>query len=156
MLLLHALWEMIHWEITQPVIGHKLLRPLEQVLSLNVLTHRRVEFLRYSCPDVSSIVHHLSSCLIWKEHLPDLLMGALQLKLLYILYFAAAEPNVFLLFYDHSLWDKQEHSVVWRGLFLITVSQAKVFTPSQLNWTQKDTLSTCPWTLPFSCDVKEQ
>ncbi len=44
-------------------------------------------------------------------------MGALQLNLLYILYFAAAEPNVFLLFYDHSMQDKQEHAVVWRAYF---------------------------------------
>lgn len=125
---------MIHWEI-QPMIGHKLLMLLEQVLSLNVFTHRTVEFLRYLCPDVRSIVHHLGSCLIWKEHLPDLLMGALQLNLLYILYFAAEEPNVFLLFYDHSLSDKQAYSSRQNSLFLITVSQAKVFTPRQLKRT---------------------
>ena len=62
--------------------------------------HRRVEFLRYLCPDVSSIVHHLGSSLkSEKEHLPDLLMVSPQLELLYILYFAAVEPHVFIFFF---------------------------------------------------------
>ncbi len=53
-------------------------------------------------------------------------MGALQLDLLYILYFAAAEPNAFLLFYDYSLQDKQERSVIWRAFLLIAVLQAGI------------------------------
>lgn len=80
---------MSHWEITWSMIGHKFIMVLEEVLSRNALTHRRVEFLRCSSPDVTSIVHHLGFALIWKEHLPDLLMSALQLNLLYILCFAA-------------------------------------------------------------------
>lgn len=80
---------MSHWEITWSIIGHKFIMVLEEVLSRNALTHRRLEFLRCSSPDVTSIVHHLGFALIWKEHLPDLLMSALQLNLLYILCFTA-------------------------------------------------------------------
>lgn len=80
---------MSHWEITWSMIGHKFIMVLEEVLSRNALTHRRVEFLRCSSPDVTSIVHHLGFALIWKEHFPDLLMSALQLNLLYILCLAA-------------------------------------------------------------------
>lgn len=87
--LLHCIEEMIHWEITQPMIGHKFIMLLEEVSTWNAFTRRRAEFLRYLCPDVTSIVHHLGLGLIWKEHLPDLLMNAPQLNLIHILYFAA-------------------------------------------------------------------
>ena len=147
-----ALWEMIHWEI-EPMIGHKLLMLLEQVLSLNVFAHRRAEFLRYLCPDVSGIVHHRGSCFLWKEHLPDLLMAA-QPAIYFILHRSRAKCFLAVLW----PFSVRQTGLLGRlkSLFWIAVSQAKVFTPSQLSRTQKDTLSTCPWTLPLSCDVKEQ
>lgn len=136
------------------MIGHKLLMLLEQVLSLIAFTHRRVEFLTYLGPDVLSIVHHFGSCFIWKQHLPDLLMGSSQLNLLYISSFAAVEPSGFLFYF---IW--HFINILWKTNgktepFLITVTESNVFPPTQLSWTQKDTLSTCPHTLPFGRDSR--
>lgn len=72
-----------------------------------------------------------------QQHSPDLLMGVPWLNPLYILYFAAADPNVFLQLYDHFLSDKHKHSPCLKSLFAITSSQKKVFSPSQYGGTQR-------------------
>lgn len=91
----------------QLIKSQRLVTVLDQFLSLATSAKERMWIFWDFCVWMSQVLCIILALLYLKEHLPDLLMSALQPNLLYILYIAAADPNVFLLLL----------AVVWRAYF---------------------------------------